>query len=112
MSPTVQTCADEVRKQETEKKFKMKLTYFAVQFYGECWAGGNSVADKYFIYGSSKNCYKRTGGPSVNFVYRFGSEKSKLFFSNSYLTAFFYHRYIYAFNVVPLKIKQINVVYA
>ena len=75
MSRTVQQCADEVQKPEVEKKFKKKFKYFAIQFYGECWAGDESVSKTYFIDGTSKNCYEGTGGSYTNYVYHFGAEK-------------------------------------
>ena len=76
MTRTVRQCADEVQKPEVEKKYHKKFKYFALQFYGECWAGDESVSKTYILGGTSKNCYMGTGGASTNFVYHFGAEKS------------------------------------
>ncbi|XP_067020609.1 neurogenic locus notch homolog protein 1-like isoform X2 [Acropora muricata] len=54
---------------EAAKKFK--YYYFAIQNYGECWAGlANQTYNKY---GRSDNCLSRpgVGKPSANFVYKF-----------------------------------------
>ena len=75
MSRTVQQCADEIQKPEVQKRFDTKLEMFAIQFYGECWAGDRSAEKTYFLDGSSKNCYMGTGGSNINFVYHLGVEK-------------------------------------
>merc|ERR1712141_458904 len=58
MSKTVISCA---RKATSYK-------YFGIQFYGECWA---SNSEKYFLSGTSTNCYMGTGGERTNYVYTF-----------------------------------------
>ncbi|KAJ7328149.1 metalloendopeptidase [Desmophyllum pertusum] len=64
MEKTVKQCADSV----TEKDSHLKV--FSVQYYGECWTGGDG--DKtYSEYGSSSNCWKGVGGSRTNFVYEF-----------------------------------------
>ena len=78
MGLTVRKCANEVQRNEVQKKFHKKFEYFALQFYGECWAGNESVSKTYFVDGTSNNCYMGTGGPTVNFVYHFGAEKGTL----------------------------------
>lgn len=88
MSLTVQKCADEVQKPEMEKKFGTKLKFFALQFYGECWAGGESASKTYFLSGTSKNCYSGTGGSRTNFVYHFGALEGMPNFVDSFYVLF------------------------
>ena len=78
MKTTVRKCANEVRRKEVVNRYHKKFKYFAIQFYGECWAGDESVSKAYFVDGTSNNCYMGTGGSLVNFVYQFGAEKSTL----------------------------------
>ncbi|XP_015751035.1 PREDICTED: protein jagged-2-like isoform X3 [Acropora digitifera] len=50
---------------------KLKYYYFAIQGYGDCWAGlANQTYDKH---GHSDNCHSRPGlgGQLTNFVYKF-----------------------------------------
>ncbi|XP_065062702.1 A disintegrin and metalloproteinase with thrombospondin motifs 6-like isoform X2 [Rhopilema esculentum] len=60
MSKTVKSCA----RQAASYKF------FGVQYYGECWASNKT---KYFLSGSSHNCYMGTGGEFVNYIYVFNA---------------------------------------
>ncbi|XP_065062790.1 A disintegrin and metalloproteinase with thrombospondin motifs 6-like [Rhopilema esculentum] len=75
MSLTVQQCANAIAHRRRTGKPKAKVSYFALQFYGECWAGDESVSYRYFAFGASKLCYQGTGGSSVNFVYRLFTNK-------------------------------------
>ena len=77
MSLTVQRCANEIAHRRRTGKLKARVSYFAIQFYGECWAGEESVSNRYFAFGASKRCYQGTGASSVNFVYRFFSNKGE-----------------------------------
>ena len=78
MSLTVKQCFDAIKSLEHEKNESDKYMFFAIQFYGECWAGDESVAQKYFLSGTSTNCYKGTGGSGVNFVYKIGPGSGKI----------------------------------
>ncbi len=64
MEPTIKACA----KLASAKPY----TYFAIQFYGECWGGEASAATTYYIDGPSDNCYAGTGGHDTNYVYHLG----------------------------------------
>eukprot|EP00794_Sanderia_malayensis_P011717 gene11717-12938_t len=68
MTPTVKKCALLAASKSYE--------YFAIQFYGECWAGKTNASKHFYVDGPSDNCYQGTGGRDVNFVYRFGKLKS------------------------------------
>ena len=43
------------------------MTYFAVQFYGECWASND---EKFRDYGQATNCYEGVGAKWSNYVYK------------------------------------------
>ena len=64
MSKTVILCA----------RAATSYKYFAIQYYGECWASND---EKYFLSGSSTNCYMGTGGDLTNYVYTFTNPESK-----------------------------------
>lgn len=63
MLPTIEQCA--------QLAHKSGYKYFAIQFYGECWAGDASVANTYDTAEASTNCFSGTGASGVNFVYKF-----------------------------------------
>lgn len=65
MSPIVKSCA------KLAASDPRKFTFFAVQFYGECYAGTDAVTDTYYTLGQSTSCYQGTGGTAVNYVYHF-----------------------------------------
>eukprot|EP00795_Rhopilema_esculentum_P008207 gene8207-14144_t len=76
MSLTVKQCFDAIKSLEHENNTPGKYRFFAIQFYGECWAGGETVAQKYFLSGTSTNCYQGTGGSGANFVYKIGTDSA------------------------------------
>lgn len=57
----------------------LKLKYFGIQFYGECYSGVEGEKT-YNRYGPSSNCVFGLGKDYANFVYRF-VEKGKIYFS-------------------------------
>ena len=85
MSKTVHKCAIEASSPAVQKRFNKKFKFFAVQFYGECFAAEETAAKTYYLEGTSKNCYQGTGGASVNYVYHFGSEKGKFDFHFNFI---------------------------
>ena len=44
-----------------------EMTYFAVQFYGECWVSND---EKFRDYGQATNCYDGVGAVLSNYVYK------------------------------------------
>eukprot|EP00112_Aurelia_sp_Birch-Aquarium-sp1_P003530 Seg1394.13 transcript_id=Seg1394.13/GoldUCD/mRNA.D3Y31 product="A disintegrin and metalloproteinase with thrombospondin motifs 18" protein_id=Seg1394.13/GoldUCD/D3Y31 len=73
MLDIVVTCARKAADPAVRTQHNMNFTFFAIQYYGECYAGDDSVVNKYDIKGTSTNCYDGTGGSFVNYVYHFGS---------------------------------------
>ncbi|XP_028401265.1 A disintegrin and metalloproteinase with thrombospondin motifs 6-like isoform X2 [Dendronephthya gigantea] len=47
-----------------------KVEYFAVQYYGECWAVKPGIVPNYDKYGPAGNCWSGVGGPWSNYVYK------------------------------------------
>lgn len=47
--------------------------FFAIQYYGECWVGNETIKDTYYKYGPAKDCYQGAGGVFENYVYHIGS---------------------------------------
>ena len=47
--------------------------YFALQFYGECWAGDSDTGATFYLNGNSHKCDNGVGGEAANFVYKIGS---------------------------------------
>lgn len=45
------------------------VKYFAIQFYGECWASSNATA-QFDKYGPSEKCWDGVGGKGTNYVYK------------------------------------------
>ena len=72
MSQTVQKCAMEVDRRNRDSLNPTNFDFFALQDFGECWAGDQSAAATYSTAGASSNCRMGTGGARlVNYVYRF-----------------------------------------
>lgn len=61
---TVKECADYVYKHYP------KSSVFGLQFYGECWSGGDAVYT-YSRYGRSSNCWENVGKEHTVYVYTF-----------------------------------------
>lgn len=51
----------------------MGYTYFSTQFYGECWAGDDNTAERYYLNGYTDRCENGIGGVAANFVYKIGT---------------------------------------
>jgi len=66
MNQTVHQCAHLA----LAKKYK----YFAIQYYGECWASNQPNYDQY---GSSSHCWKGVGRDNTNFVYELTTSRVK-----------------------------------
>ena len=47
-----------------------KVEYFAVQYYGECWAVKPGIVPDYDKYGPADNCWSGVGGSWSNYVYK------------------------------------------
>ena len=56
-----------------EKAHSLGFVYFALQFYGECWAGDSDTADTFYLNGNSHKCDNGVAGEAANFVYKIGS---------------------------------------
>lgn len=46
--------------------------FFAIEFYGECWAGDQSVQNQYFSEGEADTCYAGVGAENSIYIYHFG----------------------------------------
>ena len=68
MNATIIACSEAVSKATTAYK------YFAIQYYGECWAGNDET---YFLSGSSQECWMGTGKEHNNYVYSYKGPESK-----------------------------------
>ena len=93
MLETVVKCARQAADPAIRAQHNMNFTFFAIQYYGECYAGDDSVATKYDQGGTSQNCYMGTGGSFVNNVYHFGSPIRKYRYSFDF-TPFYLLSYI------------------
>ncbi|XP_065063438.1 uncharacterized protein LOC135689984 [Rhopilema esculentum] len=72
MTKTVIACADFIKKPETIKRYGELLKFFAIKFYGECWAKNESAAPTYYYRGKDNGCYENTGDHDTVYVYHFG----------------------------------------
>ena len=62
ITPVVEACALLAQQHNVQ--------YFAVQYYGECWAADPGTVPHYDKYGASSNCWNGVGGAWTNHVYR------------------------------------------
>ena len=51
----------------------MGHTYFSIQYYGECWAGDDDTAERYYLNGYTDRCENGIGGVAANYVYKIGT---------------------------------------
>ena len=47
---------------------KQNMKYFAVQFFGECWASNSPIS--YQKYGKTATCWSGVGFQNTNYVYK------------------------------------------
>ena len=71
--PTIQKCYEGAK----SKNF----TFFALQYYGECWLGDENTANTYSDAGFSTECVSGSGKQWTNFVYHIGSSIRKHLYS-------------------------------
>ena len=81
MTATINACAKLVSSAATKDKYKVDLPFFSIQYYGECWAGDAATENKYYLSGSSTECWSGTGGAGVNYVYHFRAQQRKCYFT-------------------------------
>ncbi|XP_065063437.1 uncharacterized protein LOC135689983 [Rhopilema esculentum] len=72
MTKTIVACADFIKKPETIRRYGQLLKFFAIKFYGECWAETENVSFSYYSRGTFDSCYKKTGAENSVYVYHFG----------------------------------------
>ena len=83
MTKTVVACADFIKKPETIQRFGKLLKFFAIKFYGECWAQDESAASTYYNRGKDNGCYENTGDHDTVYVYHFGPSGTFLLIPSS-----------------------------
>ncbi|XP_065063436.1 uncharacterized protein LOC135689982 isoform X2 [Rhopilema esculentum] len=72
MTKSVIACADHIKKPETIQYYGQEFTFFAIKFYGECWAQDTTAQTTYYSRGDASSCYEKTGGDSSVYAYHFG----------------------------------------
>ena len=72
MTKTISACANYIKKPETIKLYGQLLKFFAIKFYGECWAETENAKFSYYRRGTFDTCYEKTGGESSVYIYHFG----------------------------------------
>ena len=62
MNATIKACAKLAKEHN--------VVYFAIQYYGECWAAKPGTVPDYDWYGPAYNCWNGVGSSWSNYVYK------------------------------------------
>ena len=72
MTKIIIACADHIKKPETIQYFGQEFKFFAIKFYGECWAQDTTAETTYYSRGDDSSCYEKTGVDNSVYAYHFG----------------------------------------